>query len=240
MDASWPAAPRLRRPRILRQEWRELTFLHWAVDPTVVAHFFPAGTSPDIFEGRTYVGLVPFRMADTGLPYGPAVPYWGAFLETNIRLYSVDTSGRRGVVFLSLDADRLSVVAAARTVFGLPYRWARMTHVADGNQHTYTSTLRWPGVQASATVTVRVGQPLEPGPLEDFLTARWGLHLHRVGRTWYLPNYHPAWPLHTADLVTFEDRGLLASVGLTALTRPPDHIAYSAGVPAEFALPDRI
>ena len=28
--------------------------------------------------------------------------------------------------------------------------------------------------------------------------------------------------------------------GLTDLTRPPDHIAYSAGVPAEFALPDRI
>ena len=147
-DAIWPAAPELRRPRILRQRWLDLTFLHWAVEPADVAHFFPPGTRPDTFEGRTYVGLVPFRMVDTGLPHGPAVPYVGTFLETNVRLYSVDEAGRRGVVFLSLDANRLAVVTAARTVFGLPYRWARMTHTRDGNHHTYTSTLRWPGVQA--------------------------------------------------------------------------------------------
>jgi uncharacterized protein YqjF (DUF2071 family) len=233
--AIWPEAPALRRPRILRQAWRELTFLHWAVDPSEVAHFFPPGVAPDTFERCTYVGLVPFRMVDTGFPHGPAV--LGAFLETNIRLYSIDSSGRRGVVFLSLDTDRLTVVAAARTIFGLPYRWARMTHVADGNQHTYTSTLR--RMQASSTVTVRTGDPLEPGPLEHFLTARWGLHTHRARRTWYLPNDHPLWHLHTAELIEFEDRGLLASVGLTGLTRPPDHVMYSPGVPAEFALPFR-
>jgi uncharacterized protein YqjF (DUF2071 family) len=239
MDVNWPTAPPLRRPRILRQEWRELTFLHWAVAPSAVAHFFPPGTEPDTVDGGTYVGLVPFRMVDTGFPHGPAVPYWGTFLETNIRLYSVDTSGRRGVVFLSLDTDRLGVVAAARTIFGLPYRWARMTHVADGNRHVYSSSLRT-GAQASVAVSVRVGEPLEPGPLEDFLTARWGLHIHRAGRTWYLPNHHPLWPLHTAELLSFEDRGLLASVGLSAVGRPPDHVAYSPGVPAEFGLPFRI
>jgi uncharacterized protein len=239
VDAIWPEAPALRRPRILQQGWRDLTFLHWAVDPSDVAHFFPPGVRPDTFEGRTYVGLVPFRMVDTGLPHGPAVPYLGTFLEANIRLYSVDTSGRRGVVFLSLDADRLAVVTAARTVFGLPYRWARMTHVADGNHHTYTSTLRWPGARASVAIGVRTGQLVELGPLEHFLTARWGLHISRAGRTWYLPNQHPAWTLHTAELVSFEDEGLLASVGLGHLTNPPDHVAYSPGVPAEFALPFR-
>jgi uncharacterized protein YqjF (DUF2071 family) len=235
MTGGWPAAPELSRPRILWQWWRELTFLHWAMDPSEVEHFFPPGVRPDTFEGRTYVGLVPFRMADTGFPHGPAV--LGAFLETNIRLYSIDTSGRRGVVFLSLDADRLAVVAAARTVFGLPYRWARMTHVASDNHHTYTSTLR--RMHASSTITVRTGDPLEAGPLEDFLTARWGLHTHRARRTWYLPNHHPPWILHTAELVDFQDRGLLTSVGLTGLSRPPDHVMYSPGVPAEFALPYR-
>jgi len=236
---NWPGAPELRRPRILRQGWRDLTFLHWAVEPSEVARYFPPGVGPDTFEGRTYVGLVPFRMVDTGLPHGPAVPYWGTFLETNVRLYSVDSTGRRGVVFLSLDADRLAVVTAARTVFGLPYRWARMTHVADGNHHTYTSALRWPGVQAASTIGVRTGEPLEAGPLEHFLTARWGLHTPRVRRTWYLPNEHPPWALQTAELVAFEERGLLASVGLTRLTGPPDHVMYSPGVPAGFGLPFR-
>lgn len=207
----------------------------------MVAHHFPASVEPDVFEGRTYVGLVPFRMVDTGFPYGPAVPRWGSFLETNVRLYSVDGSGRRGVVFLSLDADKLAVVTMARTVFGLPYRWARMSHSREGDLHTYTSTVRWPGVRAATTIAVRVGAPLETGPLEDFLTARWGLHNRRVGRTWYLPNQHPPWPLHTAELVTYEEAGLLTSVGLQDLAhRPPDHVAYSPGVPAEFGFPFRI
>jgi uncharacterized protein YqjF (DUF2071 family) len=166
------------------------------------------------------------------------LPWLGTFLETNIRLYSVDTTGRRGVVFLSLDADRAAVVAAARTTFGLPYRWARMRHRQQGDQHTYTSTLRWPGARAASTISIRAGDKLEPGPLEHFLTARWGLHVARAGRTWYLPNEHPAWVLRTAELTTFDERGLLASVGLGELSgRPPDHLAFSDGVPAKFGLP---
>jgi uncharacterized protein YqjF (DUF2071 family) len=213
----------------------DLTFVHWAVEPAEVARFFPPGTRPDTFEGRTYVGLVPFRMIDTGLPYGPAVPFFGSFLETNIRLYSVDATGRRGVVFLSLDADRLAVVAAARTVFGLPYRWARMHHERSGNHHTYTSTVRRSGAQS--LVGAELGERLTPGPLEDFLTARWGLHTHRAGRTWFLPNRHPPWILHTATLTALDADELLQSVGLTPPDRPPDHVVFSAGVPAEFAVP---
>ena len=224
-------APELPRPRILRQGWRDLSFLHWAVDPGSVAHYFPKGTEPDTFEGRAYVGLVPFRMQMALL---------GSFLETNIRLYSVDSTGRRGVVFLSLDANRLALVAGARGSLGIPYRWARMRYDQQGNQHTYTSVLRWPRINASSTIQTRVGEQYEPGPLEHFLTARWGLHLNRAGRTWYMPNEHPPWVLHRAELQTFEDHGLLASVGLEDLSkRQPDHVAFSAGVPARFGLPRR-
>jgi len=237
LDAIWPAAPELKRPRILRQQWLDLTFLHWAVDPSSVARFFPAGTRPDTFEGRTYVGLVPFRMVGTGFPHGPAVPHFGTFLETNIRLYSVDASGRRGVVFLSLDANRLAVVAAARAIFGLPYRWAAMTHVSSGDGHTYTSVLRWPGVHADSTIGVDLGAPVAPDPLTDFLTARWGLHTSRAGRTWYLPNHHPEWSFRTATVKVLEISALFASVGLPEVDRPPNHVLHSAGVPATFAVP---
>jgi uncharacterized protein YqjF (DUF2071 family) len=229
MEEISPQAPELRRPRVLRQAWRDLSFIHWAVEPASVAHYFPAGTRPDTFEGRTYVGLVPFRMVMVG-----------AFPETNIRLYSVDSTGRRGVVFLSLDTTRLALVAGARSTLGIPYRWAHMQHHHDGRRHSYSSTLRWPRIKASSTIETRVGDQLEPGPLEHFLTARWGLHLSRAGRTWYLPNEHPPWVLHRAELQTLEDRGLLASVGLGELSnRPPDHVAFSAGVPAVFGLPRR-
>ncbi|WP_433021855.1 YqjF family protein [Kribbella sp. CA-294648] len=212
---------------IIRQKWLDLSFLHWAVEPAAVAHYFPPGTRPDTFEGRTYVGLVPFRMV-----------MLRSFLETNIRLYSVDTAGRQGVVFLSLDANWLPLVVGSRATLGIPYRWARMQHQQDGGWHTYTSTLLRPHSKASSKIETQVGERLEPGPLEHFLTARWGLHLHRAGRTWYMPTEHPPWVLHRAELMGFEDRGLFASVGLGELSRrPPDHVAFSAGVPARFGLP---
>jgi uncharacterized protein len=225
-------APPLPRPRLLRQSWLDLTFLHWAVDPASIAHFYPAGTRPDTFEGRAYVGLVPFRMAATGFARGPAlVP---DFLETNIRLYSVDDTGHRGVFFLSLDANRRDVVAIARTVFGLPYRYTPMQYEVSASIRTYLTQ------QPPSRITVQVGEPLEAGRLEHFLTARWGLHVRRAGRTWYLPNEHPAWELRSAELLELEAAGLLASVGLPDLTaNPPDHIAYSPGVRSYFGLPRR-
>ena len=94
-------APPLRGRIISTQRWEQLTFLHWAVDPARVAPLLPPGTRPDVFDGRTYVGLVPFRMVGVGVGRGPGVPYFGTFLETNVRLYSVDSTGRRGVVFLA-------------------------------------------------------------------------------------------------------------------------------------------
>ena len=91
-------APPLTRPHLLRQCWCDVAFLHWAVDPEVVAGLMPPGVRPDVFDGCTYVGLVPFRMVGTGFAIGPAAPWAGTFLETNVRLYSVDATGRRGVV----------------------------------------------------------------------------------------------------------------------------------------------
>jgi uncharacterized protein YqjF (DUF2071 family) len=92
-----PEAPILPWPRILRQSWLNLSFLHWAVEPASIAHLYPPETQPDTFEGAGFVGVVPFQMADTGFARGPA--FFGTFLETNVRLYSVDRTGRRGVLF---------------------------------------------------------------------------------------------------------------------------------------------
>jgi uncharacterized protein YqjF (DUF2071 family) len=224
-----PEAPNLPWPRILRQKWLDLSFLHWAVEPASIAHLFPPDTEPDTFEGSSFVGVVPFRMS-----------LFGGFLETNIRLYSVDRTGRRGVVFLSLDTDRLSMVAGARWIVGVPYRWARMTYREQGDRRAYTSTLRSRRVTASSFIEVTVGDPLTSGPLEHFLTARWGAHVVRGGRTWYMPNEHPVWPLRRAELIDFSEDGLFASVGLGDLDkRPPDHVAFSDGVAAKFGRPVR-
>ncbi len=234
-------APALTGPVMMTQDWRDLTFVHWAVEPQRVRAMMPPGVRPDVLDGATYVGLVPFRMVDAGVARGPAVPWAGTFLETNVRLYSVDDTGRRGIVFLSLDTDRAVVVAGARAAFGLPYRWSRMRHRRttgpDRAQHHYESRLRVLGHRPRSRVVVRVGAPRASTDLDTFLTARWGLHVRWLGRTRYVPNTHQPWPLRDVELVTLEDE-LLASVGLGELARrPPDHLAFSDGVHAEFGLP---
>ena len=60
-------APGMTGPVMMNQSWRDLTFLHWAVDPEEVAHRMPPGVRPDTLDGVTYVGLIPFRMVGAGI-----------------------------------------------------------------------------------------------------------------------------------------------------------------------------
>ena len=238
VEAVSPNAPPLTGRVMMNQDWRDLTFLHWAVEPERVRRLMPPGVRPDVLDGATYVGLVPFRMVDAGVARGPGVPWAGTFLETNVRLYSVDDTGRRGIVFLSLDTDRLLVVAGARAAFGLPYRWSRMRHrVGPGDVHHYESRLRTPGRRAGSQVVVRVGAPRQSSELDTFLSARWGLHVRWFGRTLYVPNEHGPWPLRDAEVLRLDDE-LLSSVNLGELAgRAPDQVAFSAGVHTEFGFP---
>jgi uncharacterized protein YqjF (DUF2071 family) len=83
-------------------------------------------------------------------------------------------------------------------------------------------------------VQVRVGPRLaRTGPLEHFLTARWGLHQTWRGRTAYWPNEHEPWPLHAAELVDWEEN-LLATAGLPGVTGPPESVLFSPGVDVRF------
>jgi len=225
---------------LLTQSWLDLSFLHWAADPADVAPLLPPGTVPDTFDGLTYVGLVAFRMYRVGWFKVPGIPYLGTFPETNVRLYSVDRQGRRGVVFRSLEASRLLPVAAGRGAFRLPYMWARMAIHRDADTLTYTSRRRWPGPRGTRSrIAVRVGEPIgEPTALEHFLTARWGMHNAFFGQPVYLPNTHPRWPLHRAELLGFEDE-LVAAAGLPPLTGEPVSVLYSPGVPVRLGRPAR-
>ncbi|MEV3931225.1 DUF2071 domain-containing protein [Streptomyces sp. NPDC049944] len=225
---------------LMTQSWLDLAFLHWAADPGVVAPLLPAGTVPDTLDKVTYVGLVAFRMYRVGWLGLPGIPYLGTFPETNVRLYSRDAHGRRGVVFRSLDASRLIPVAVARTLFRLPYVWSRMEVRDDAGTLTYTSRRRLPGPRgAHSRIVLRPGGRIgEPSELEHFLTARWGMHSTFHGRTLYLPNAHPRWPLHRAQLLEC-DESLVAAAGLPAPTGAPTSVLYSPGVPVRFGRPAR-
>lgn len=226
----------LRRPVLFDQRWTELTFVHWPVLPRSVAHLYPPGTRPDVFsDGMTYVALVPFVMSDIRLGASPPVPYFGSFLETNIRLYSIDDAGRHGVLFRSLESSRLAVVPLTRVSLGLPYTWARMRLARNGSTIVYSSVRRWPEAGLRSRLTVTVGDMITPSPLEVWLTARWGAHTRKAGRTWWIPNEHEPWPLHHAEIIDLDDE-LLPASGVTPCGEPIRAL-YSPGVRTRFGRP---
>ncbi|MDQ0822545.1 uncharacterized protein YqjF (DUF2071 family) [Arthrobacter sp. V4I6] len=128
----WPDAPKLPSPTILKQRWTDAVFLHWRIPEAVAAAFMPPGVYPDVFDGSAWVGLIGFRVQGAGLGRGPGIPYFGSFDEINVRLYSREPDGTRGVVFLSLDASRLAAVLAARAA-GMRYVWSRTSFLGAGS-----------------------------------------------------------------------------------------------------------
>jgi uncharacterized protein YqjF (DUF2071 family) len=240
-----PLTPRPVARPLLSQSWLDVTFLHWPVAPEVVAPHLPAGVRPDVLDGVSYVGLIGFRMVGLGLGRGPGIPYLGTFGEINVRLYGVDDQGRRGVVFPSLESSRLLSALGARAGLRLPYMWSAVdierVGGASGDRVSYASRRRALGPRpATCRLSVRVGGLIaEPSPLQLWLTARWGLHVRAWGRTLHVPNEHPTWPLHDAELVQL-DSNLVAAAGLPAIDSPPVSVLYSPGVPVTFGRPQRL
>ena len=253
----WPEAPELPTPIIMDQHWTDAVFLHWRIPEPVASSFMPPGVVPDSFDGSAWVGLIGFRMQGAGLGRGPGVPYFGSFAEINVRLYSREPDGTRGVVFLSLDASRLAVVLAARAA-GIPYVWsltsftgadalhpAGPTGPAGGagggaavglaGRETGYSVRRFRGGARSDFAVVPEFDVEATDPLSVHLTARFGLHSRFRGRTLYVPNTHGAWPLYRARLTRLEDQ-LVRAAGIE-VAGPPESVLFSPGVRTQFGRP---
>src|SRR5215212_7393217 len=107
------------------QRWRHLLFLHWEVPAAAVQALLPAELDVDTFEGRAYVGVVPFTMRDVSPWWSPSVPGISNFDELNVRTYVHYKGSEPGVWFFSLDAASTLAVAAARAGWSLPYYRAK-------------------------------------------------------------------------------------------------------------------
>jgi len=198
---------------LMRQTWRDLTFLHWHYDPAVVRPLVPRELELDLYEGEAWVGLVPFRITGLTHPRLPVMPWLSSFAETNVRTYVKDGSGRDGVWFFSLDAARLAAVIGARLAYALPYFWACMTVRSDGAATHYTSRRRY-GRLAESDIRVEAGDAIaEPGELDLFLTARFRLYARRGDHLLCGAIEHTPWPLQRAT-VTELRQTLVQAAGL--------------------------
>jgi uncharacterized protein YqjF (DUF2071 family) len=219
----------------MRQTWRDLAFLHWPFEASVIRRLVPDDLHLDLYDGKAWIGLVPFFIENLTLPRGPAVPWLSHFPETNVRTYVIDRRGLRGIWFFSLDAARLLAVAGARSAYALPYFWARMKVVRDGPSVRYQSArVLDPGIRSD--IGIQIGDAIpQPSELEVFLTARFRLYAKRGKHLLRADVVHPPWPLRQASLVGLEQT-LLSAAGLPSVESAPlvhfgDRVDVLVGAP---------
>jgi len=224
----------------MHQNWGKLLFMHWAIDAKDLRPLIPAQLSIDTFEGKAWIGVVPFTMWGIRASFLPAIPGTSAFHELNVRTY-VYFNGVPGVWFFSLDAVNSLAVWAARAFYHLPYFNAEMKLVQKANRIDYSSVRQdsmtygeffaadRAGYAANfdpdrfqllprAELDIRwsIGQALResvPGSLEFFLTERYCLYSFHRNQIYRSRILHEPWPLQSATVDSLRST-MIESLGI--------------------------
>ncbi len=182
-------------PVVMRQDWSHLLFLHWEISPDEIQQKLPEGLFVDTFEGKAYLGVVPFFMEKIRPSYLPCVPGLSWFQELNLRTYVHDKHGRPGVWFFTLDCNQWLAVKIARSLFHLPYNHAKMSSEVKSNELIYKSQRKGDSTEQvyEYPQTLTHQQGAEVGTLDFFLLERYRLFSQRNNGTIYegLVNHQP-------------------------------------------------
>lgn len=217
---------------VMYQSWRDLLFLHWEWDADEIQRSLPSGLRVDRYDGRCYLGVVPFKMRRVRPRFLPPVPGVSNFLELNLRTYVCAANDTPGVWFYSLDANQRLAVAVARRFFHLPYHWAKMRVDTDGEGvMAYTSARDGDPRVRDRYRYQAIGSErrAELGSLEFFLLERYVLFADtpdglRAGRV-----YHEPYSFRDVELFDWDER-LFSLDGFNPPRRAPDHAVISPGV----------
>ena len=225
----WPCPKRL---WVARQDWTELTFLHWRVPHEVLRAQIPKELEIDTYQGDAWLGLVPFRMENVRFRFTPKVPWLSSFPELNVRTY-VKHRGKPGVYFFSLDAASRLMVWIGRQFFHLPYFNASMKNTPQPSGWQYLSARKCSAAGERRFVArQRFSQDVflaKPGSVEHFLTERYCLYsLDKRGHVLCSEVHHVPWPLRCGE-IEVQENTMLQGFGIDS-SRAPDLVHASDGV----------
>ena len=186
------------RPWIGQQAWLDLAFIHFEADPAILRALIPCGLDLELFDGKAWIGLVPFRMEGVTGRGLPAPSFLCDFPEFNVRTYV--TNGKKpGVWFFSLDVPSRLAVWVARRFFHLPYfraaihtecEFGKYDYCIRRDEHVFEASYL-PGAPVSVTA----------GSFANWATERYCLYSQSVdGRLFRGEIQHPKWPLRSAQL----------------------------------------
>lgn len=212
-------------PVVMRQEWSHLLFLHWEMDPALIQEHLPPGLTVDTYDGKAYLGVVPFHMDNVRPSFCPTVPGLSWFLELNLRTYVHDENGVPGVWFFALDCDQWLAVKLARGLFHLPYQHASMESYQHEGILNYISRRKGKGCEQSQIfkypAELTHSETAEVGSLEFFLLERY--RLFSVGRSGSIYSglvHHSPYRYQEVDITDYSTR-IFSLCGFDEPSTPP-------------------
>jgi uncharacterized protein YqjF (DUF2071 family) len=218
-----------------QQTWRQVSMLHWRIDPRDLEPLLPSRLQPDIVDGSAWISIVAFRVADFRLFGLPAAR--GTFPETNLRTYVHDRFGRDGIWFLSLDVPSILNTVGGRLI-GIPYHVSLMSTTCGEGVVRYRARRRGRR-QVTHDIVIEPGGPT--GALSrdvaESLAGRWRA-FSRVGGLVEVPVEHEAWALEGAHLERL-DESLFHAAGLVRPSADPA-VYYADGLHARLGRPRRV
>jgi uncharacterized protein YqjF (DUF2071 family) len=231
----------------MRQHWGKLLFMHWPLDVETLRPFVPGQLSIDTFDGKAWIGVVPFTMWGIRASFLPPLPGASAFHELNVRTY-VHYQGVPGVWFFSLDAANSLAVWGARTFYHLPYfnaemkldqqektiryssvRTDRITYAEFFSAESahfskdFQSANKPDSPRGELEMNWEIGASLaqaQVGSIEFFLTERYCLYALHEGGIYRSRIFHEPWPLQTAAIGSCRSN-MIESLGISRPGGPP-------------------
>lgn len=185
----------------LTAEWKKLAMANYAVDPSLVSEYLPAGTEVDLWNDTCYVSLVGFMFCNTRL-MGIKVPFHVNFEEVNLRFYVKrrhEGEWRRGVVFIKEIVPRPALALVANTLYNERYETMPMQHTWAVSGHGQTVEYRWKkGAWHSLKLVADSSPvPMQPGSEEEFIAEHyWGYTQVSKSRTSEYQVEHPKWQVY--------------------------------------------
>ena len=198
--------PMPERKHSLNQNWKGLTFMHWEVDPNILRKHIPNDLEIELFQGKAYIGTIPFKMENVRPRLLPSVSLISNFPEFNIRTY-VKKNGKSGVFFLTLDAQSHVTCFYAPFAYSLPYRYAKCNFEKnDEGGYNWYSKRKKNGVSLKGK-SISKGPILqaEKNSLEEFLFERYCLYVHHKGKTCRAYTYHEPWKYRIGEAEIIEN-----------------------------------
>lgn len=171
-------------PWIGTQDWKDIVFIHWSVEPKLLRPFIPSAFELELFDHKAWVSVVMFKAIRTKGRMTPKFTALREYDQMNIRTYVKYKNAESGVYFIDIFSNSTIMNQLGKSFLSLPFQ---------------KSTFSWSSNEISVTNFISVKFDLEntyvKDPLSTFLTERYCIWTVKGNKVLKIPIVHKRWQL---------------------------------------------